>query len=289
KKIIGSGALPVQTAEKSLLKISDEKVYLRDEDDQEKIYGETIKNVDEYLSFHAAKIKKVLIKHRGKFFEVPFVDGISLEMFGKILREKNIVGKGASATSIAKKNFLDVRDKKVYLCDEDRLIELYAESTGNLDEYFAQHPDAKKIFVKHNGNLFEIPFVDGMLLTLFDKLLRGRKIIGKNSSARKIAVNSLLAVREDRVYLIDEDELAAAQDDLETNVDAYFNEHALQIKSISIWHDVKIFDLPFVEGMPLKVFGKLLRERKIIDRKTSPEEIIADNDLILRDEKIFSK
>ena len=289
KKIIGSGALPVQTAEKSLLKISDEKVYLRDEDDQEKIYGETIKNVDEYLSFHAAKIKKVLIKHRGKFFEVPFVDGISLEMFGKILREKNIIGKGASATSIAKKNFLDVRDKKVYLCDEDRLIELYAESTGNLDEYFAQHPDAKKIFVKHNGNLFEIPFVDGMLLTLFDKLLRGRKIIGKNSSARKIAVNSLLAVREDRVYLIDEDELAAAQDDLETNVDAYFNEHALQIKSISIWHDVKIFDLPFVEGMPLKVFGKLLRERKIIDRKTSPEEIIADNDLILRDEKIFSK
>ena len=289
KNIIGSGVSPVQTAEKSLLKISDGKVYLRDEADQEKIYGDTIKNVDEYLSFHAAEIKKVLIKHKGNFFEVPFVDGISLDMFGKILREKNIIGKGASATRIARKNFLDVRGGKLYLCDEDRLIELYAESTGNLDEYFAQHADAKNIFVKHNGNIFEIPFVDGMSLILFDKLLRERKIIGKNSSARKIAVNSLLAVRGGRVYLIDEDELAAAQDDLETNVDSYFNEHALQIKSISIWHDVKNFDLPFVDGMPLKVFGKLLRERKIIDRKISPEEIIADNDLILRDEKIFSK
>ena len=242
--------------------------------------------VDEYFNFHADDIKKILIKHAQKTFELPFVNGITLEMFGKLLREKNIIGKSTSATSVAKKNFLDVRNGKVFLCDEERLVELYAEATGDFAAYFDQHT-AKNIFVKHNGNLFEIPFADGMSLALFDKILREKKIIGRNSSGKKIAAQSLLDVRNKRVFLLTEDELSIAQDDLETDVDGFFNEHALEIKSISIRHDGKIFDLPFVNGMPLKVFGKLLRERKIIDRKISAKEIIVSNRLELRNEKIF--
>ena len=110
-----------------------------------------------------------------------------------------------------------------------------------------------------------------MPLTLFGKVLRDRKIIGKNSSAIKVAANSLLDVRDERVYLIAEEELDAAQDDLETDVDKYFNAHVFRIRTISIRHAVKDFSIPFVDGMPIKVFGKLLRERKIIERKTPLE------------------
>ncbi|MBR0260760.1 MAG: NYN domain-containing protein [Selenomonadaceae bacterium] len=290
KKIIGKSASPAQAAANSLLKVDDGKVYLRDEDEQATAYEGTIKNVDEYLDFHASEIKKILIKHGQKISEVPFVNGISLELFGKLLREKNIIGKSTSATSIAKKNFLDIRDGKIYLCDEERLSELYAESTGDIDSYFEYRgDDTKKIFVNYNGKLFEIPFVDGMPLTLFGKVLRDRKIIGKNSSAIKVAANSLLDVRDERVYLIAEEELDAAQDDLETDVDKYFNAHVFRIRTISIRHAVKDFSIPFVDGMPIKVFGKLLRERKIIDRKTPLEEIVKNNDLILIDEKVFLK
>ena len=290
KKIISKRASPAQTAANSLLKVSDEKIFLCDEDEQVAAYEGTIKNVDEYFSFHAAELKKILIKHAQKTFEVPFVNGITLELFGKLLREKNIIGKSTSATSIAKKNFLDVRDGKIFLCDENKLVKLYAEGTGDLAAYFEYHAaKVKNIFVKHNGDIYEFPFVDGMSLALFEKLLRVKKIIGRNSSAKKVAVQSLLDVRGERVFLIDEDELSAAQDDLEADVDGFFNEHALQIKSISIQHGGKIFDLPFVDGMPLKVFGKLLRERKIIDRKISPEKIIAENKFDLCDEKIFLK
>ena len=81
--------------------------------------------------------------------------------------------------------------------------------------------------------------------------------------------------------------LQAAQDDLELNVDAYLNEHVLEIRTISISYDGKNFSIPFVNGIPLKIFGKLLRERKIIDRKISPEEVVANNSLEIRDEKIF--
>ena len=290
RKIIGKGASIAQTAGHSLLKVRSGNVFLCNDEEQLELYGNTIKDVAEFLSFHAASVKKILIKNGGRTFEVPFVNGMTLEMFGKLLREKNIIGRSASPSSIAKKNFLDVQDSRVFLCDEDRLIEVYAETSGNLDPYFEYHAeDATKIFVKHNGDLFEIPFINGMPLALFDKILRDKKIIGRNSSAKKVAAQSLLEVSYERVYLIPEDEMAAALDDMETNVDGFFNRNALQIKSISIRHDGEEFDLPFVNGMPLKVFGKLLRERKIIDRKTPAEEILADNNLELRDEKIFKR
>ena len=288
RKIIGKGASPAQVAAKSLLKIMGGKVFLRNDEEQATAYSDTIKDVDEYLKLHAAELKKVLIKHNGKIFEVPFVDGISLELFGKILRGKNIIGKSTSATSIAKKNFLDVRDGKIYLCDEERLSELYAESTGNLNAYFYEN-DAKtiKIFVKHNGKIFEIPFVNGMLLTLFDKLLRDKKIIGKNSSAVKVAAQSLLDVRDERIFLYDEAALENIQNDLLDSVDDYLNEHALEIVSVAINYGGKNFSIPFVDGMPVKTFGKLLRERKIIGASTPLEDVIANNSLTMYDEKIF--
>lgn len=287
RKIIGKNASPANVAINSLLDVHDGKVFLHDEDDLDEAYDRTIKDVGEYFDYHAQETT-IFIKHAQKIFEIPFTNGMPIEIFGKLLREKNIIGKSASAINVAKKSLLDVRDGKVFLCDEDKLSELYAESTGNLEDYFAQSLEAKNIFIKHNGKFFEIPFVDGMPLGLFEKLLRDRKIIGRNSSAIKIAVNSLLEIRGERVFLIGEDELEAAQDDLENSVDNYLNEHALEIQTASIQHDGQVYSIPFVSGMPIKIFGKLLRERKIIDRKILPEEIAVANSFIIRDEKIFS-
>ena len=288
QKVIGKNTSPLQTATKNLLKIWNDKVYLHGEEDLTAAYGDSLKNVDEYLKFHAAELKKVLIKHNQKIFEVPFVDGISLELFGKILRERNIIGKSTSATSIAKKNLLDVRDGKIYLCDEERLSELYAEATGNLDAYFSENAaQVIKIFVKRNDNLFEIPFVDGMPLTLFEKLLHGRNIIGKNSSAVKVAAQSLLNVHDERIFLYSEDALENIQNDSLINVDDYLNEHALEIRNAIINHGGENFSIPFVDGIPLEFFGKLLRERKIIDVMTSPEKVAKDNGFEIRAGRIF--
>ena len=103
----------------------------------------------------------------------------------------------------------------------------------------------------------------------------------------KVAASSLLEVHDERVYLLNERELAAAQDDLDTNVDSYLNEHALEIDSALIRHGGKEFSIPFVDGMPLKIFGTLLRERKIIDRKILPEDVAIDNGFAVRDNTVF--
>lgn len=287
KKIIGKSAATSAVAVNSLLDVRDDKVFLHAEENLDAAYDRTIKDVDEYFTRHANDVRKIFVKHGQKISEVSFVDGMSLELFGKLLREQSIIGKSVSAANVAKKSFLDVRDGRVFLCDEDRLIELVAEETGNFDDYFAQRPDAKKIFVNHNGSLFEIPFADGMPLKLFEKLLYDRRIIGRNSSAVKVAVNSLLAIRDERVWLLDEREVEAAQDDLESNVDSYLNAHTLEIQTATVNHGGEDFSIPFVDGMPVKIFGKLLRERKIIDRKTLPDEVAASGGFAIRDGKIF--
>ena len=286
KKIIGKSAATSAVAINSLLDVRDDKVFLHAEENLDAAYDLTIKDVGEYFDRHAAE-RTVFVKHAQKIFEVPFVDGMPLTLFEKLLRERNIIGKSVSAASVAQKSLLDVHDGRVFLCGEDRLEELYAEATGNLDAYFAQRPDAKKIFVNHNGSLFEISFVDGMPLTLFEKVLHERNVIGKNSSAVKVAGNSLLEIRDGRVYLLDERTLEAAQDDLESSVDGFLNAHALEIRTATINHGGEDFSIPFVDGMPVKIFGKLLRERKIIDRKTAPEDVAAANELTIRDGKIF--
>ncbi len=243
--------------------------------------------IKKYLFDREDRIKFILVKKGGQIFEVPFVAGMTINIFGRLLRELNILNYGDSLRSFISKNFLRLtRSNRIYFCSEAELsAPTHAEQ---IEKFFSEHAEETiKIFIKHNSKLSEIPFVNGMPLTLFGRFLREKKIIGRNSSTIKIAAQSLLDVRDGKVYLIAEDELEAAQDDLEIDLEGYFAEHTAEIRTISIVHDGNIFSIPFVDGILIKMFGKLLRERKIIDRKILPEEVIADNELVLRGEKVF--
>ena len=241
-----------------------------------------------YFFDREERIKFIFVKKDEKLFEVPFVPGMTAILFRQLLIELNILGKRDSIKEFVAQNFLKLNHDRVYFRTEAEIsIPTHAEQ---VEFYFAEHAaESRTIFIKHNGKLFEIPFVDGLPLSLFKKILHNQKIIGKNSSLKKIAANSLLEIRDDRVFLLEEDELEAAQDDLEISVDDYLNVHALEIQTVMIRRDDKKFSIPFVNGMPLKIFGKLLREREIIDKKILPEEIAADNSLIVHGERIFCR
>ena len=243
--------------------------------------------IKKYLFDCEDRIKFIFVKKGNQIFEVPFVVGMTINIFGRILRELNILSYDDSVRNFISKNFLRLtRSNRIYFCSEAELsAPTHAEQ---IEKYFSEHAEETiKIFIKHNSKLSEIPFVNGMPLTLFGRFLREKKIIGRNSSAIKIAAQSLLDVHDGKVYLIAEDELDAAQDDLEIDLEVYFAEHTAEIRKISILHDGNIFSIPFVDGMPLKIFGKLLRERNIIDRKILAEDVIADNELVLRGDKVF--
>ncbi len=288
KKIIGKTVAVSKVAEKSLLTVREEKVYLRGEEELEKICNDLADNVDQFFLEHKDEIKKIFIKHGQKIFEIPFVNGMSLENFGKLLRGKKIIGVTVSPKSIAEKSLLAVKGGKVYLRDEDDLKKVFEESLSDVDKFFNEHAnELRMIFIKQGQKIFEMPFVDGMSVELFGKMLSQKNIAGRPSTVKNIAAQSLLDIREGKVFLLKEEELAAAYEEFYENVDDYLNEHALEIRSVTIRRGRDFFEIPFVNGMPLKIFGKLLVERKIIVGFTSPLTIAEESSLIMRDEKIY--
>ncbi len=266
----------------NFLKLAHDRVFFRSE--AELAVPTPAEQVETFFADNADAVRKIFVKHNGKLSEVPFVDGMPLGLFGQMLREKKIIGKGATVSAVATNSLLDVRDDKVFLNDEDALERI----VNAVDEYLDRHAaQLTSVFIKHNGELYEVPFVDGMPLELFAKLLRDMNIIGKNALPATVAANSLLDVRDDKVFLRDEDDLDAAYERTISDADEYFDFHADKLTSVLIKHNGELSEVPFVNGMPLELFGKLLREMHIIDRKTAPAVVAARSGLDVRDGKVF--
>ena len=247
-----------------------------------------IESVDKFLAHNAADLRKVVVKHGEKIFEVPFVDGMTLEMFGKLLREKKIIGKTVTPKKVAEKSLLDVRNNKVYLRDETGLDNFCDTLEDNVDNFFAEHLDEiKKIFIKHGEKFFEVPFVDGMPLETFGKLLRTEKIIGPTVQPAKVAEKSLLAVRRGKVFLRDEKDLENFCDEQSKDIEQYLIDHTAELCTIIIRHGRKTLSFPFVDGMPFERFCEMLRRRHINTNNAAYQSIAKKNLLDVRDEKIF--
>ena len=284
RKIIGKTFPPLKVAEKSMLVVRSGKVFLPTEDELEKMCDAQEDNVDKFFMDNAEDIRKIFVKQGQKVFEIPFVDGMSLELFGKLLRGQKIISATGNPAKIAEKSLLNVRRGKVFLPTEDELEKNYEELSAE-EKFFAEHAeDVKKIFVRHAGKTLELPFVDGMPLEIFADMLSRRKIAGRPASLKKFAAKNSFVLRDEKVFLQPEKltlENSSAVDD-------YLNEHALTIRTAQICHGGQKFSIPFVEGMPAEIFGKLLRERKIIAGSESPVTVAKENSFVVRGEKIFS-
>ncbi|MBR1647774.1 MAG: NYN domain-containing protein [Selenomonadaceae bacterium] len=298
KKIIGKTFSPLKVAEKSMLVVRNGKVFLPTEDELEKICDAQEDNVDKFFMDNAEDIRKIFVKQGQNLVEIPFVDGMSLEMFGKLLRGQKIISATGNPAKIAEKSLLNVRRGKVFLPTEDELEKNYEELSAE-EKFFVEHAeDVRNVSVKHAGKTFELPFVDGMPFEIFSAVLSQRKIAGRSASIKKFAAKNSFVIRDGKVYVpsvyLQSQKLTVENPppqkltfEKSSAVDEYLNEHALQICTAQILHDGQKFSIPFVEGMPLNIFGLLLHERKIISGFTLPVTVAEKNSLVVRDEKIF--
>lgn len=272
---------------RNFLKVEDERVYFLGEEEILPPITE-IETVDKFLSRNAPDVIKVFIKHGEKIFEIPFVNGMPLDLFGKLLRQKKIIGKTISAAKVAEKSLLIVRDGKIYLRGESELEKICSRMADNVDQFFSEHlQEIKKIFVTHGQKVFEIPFVNGMSLDVFGKLLRGKKIIGATASPKAIAEKSLLAVKGGKVYLRDEADLEKVFEAKLSDVDKFFYEHASELRTIFIKTPKKIFEMPFVDGMSFELFSEMLGKKNIAGRPSAVKNIAAQSLLAIRDGKVY--
>lgn len=232
------------------------------------------------------RIKFILVKKGAQLVEVPFIRGMGSGIFRRLLIDLNVIGRGDSVKDFIARNFLKLAHDRVFFRSEAELS--LPTPAEQVETFFADNADAVcKIFVKHGGKLFEMPFVDGMPLGVFGQMLREKNIIGKNTPTTAVATNSLLDVRDDKVFLCDEDRLDAAYERTINDADEYFDFHADKLTSIFVKHNGKLFEVPFVNGIPFELFGKLLRDMNVVGRNTSIATVATNSLLVVRDGNIF--
>ncbi|MBD3879556.1 MAG: NYN domain-containing protein [Quinella sp. 1Q5] len=271
--------------EQNFLKLKYGRVYFMTE--EELVEPRPAERLKEYFTEHAADVRKILLKHGENVSDFDFVDGMPFEFFAYMLKENNIAGDAMAARKVAKKSLLAVREDKVFLMTEDELEQAYYNGLDEVDKYFYDHTaEVQQIFIKHNDKLSEVPFVNGMPLAIFGRHLRKEKIIGKGASPFNTAAKSLLAVRDDKVFLMTEDELEMLQEP-PNSVGKYLDMNVASVQTINIKHSGRPFEVPFVDGMPLEIFHKLLLERKIIGKSASITRVALRNSLSVRDKKVF--
>lgn len=226
-KVIDKGEPIDSVIAASYLKQVDRKVYLCSEDElldldeevavDEKIPVEEINDFDrlpsdakQYFGDNIAKVKTIFLKNGDVLNEVPFIDGMPVQIFSRMIRELNFVDKNAKFQKIAANNFLKVKDNCVYLADEedfmseDTLDELGIDtdklSPPSLD--FLQTNISKIKFVNLNraGVTHKVPFVEGMHLSVFCRILHELKIVGKSAATQSVLINNGFKIKERWIY-----------------------------------------------------------------------------------------
>lgn len=245
-----------------------------------------------FFKNRADSVKFIFVRRGNSFVEIPFVEGMTISQFAAILHELQIIGKKISGLQAAQENFLKVVGDKLYFYSEAELQNSKADMltkfkglSKSSQKYFTENDiNLKTIFIKHGGNIFEVPFVNGMTVQILAIVLREMKIIGKNASFQKIMTANFLNVIDSRVYL-------QAEENIERNnlspEEKFFVENIGNIKNIFVKYGGKIFEVPFVDGMPREIFFSVLSQRNITHKIKELPQIVSDSSLDLIGEKIY--
>ena len=151
-----------------------------------------------FFTRNASKFKFISIKNAEKSVEVPFIDGINFSTFTNILVTLKVIPNGKAMQKILDENFMTLSDNKVFLMEETVSSPEKNSDTGvektpfdEVIEYFVAHAAVtKNIFIKYDGKLHEVPFINGITLEMFSKLLKGYEIANDDAEIKKIIADS---------------------------------------------------------------------------------------------------
>ena len=213
-KIIGKKVTGIQAAHGNLLKVLNDRIYFYQEEELENSnigrlakFPQLSNDVRKFFLQSKKDMVTVFIKYGGQIRESPFLNGMRIDMFSRILHELKIIGKNTDVRKVIAMSLLKAEGDFVYFLGENEPPQPF-EDKKIVEKFFSEHKnEVRKIFIKHDGQLYEVPFVNGMTTSMLAKSLRGSKIIGKKASIQKVIAASLLKIKNNRVYLLGEEEL----------------------------------------------------------------------------------
>ena len=270
-----------------------------------------------FFTKHENEFNFISIRHAGKLIEIPFIDGINISTFTNILIALKIIDDGKIIQKIIDDNALKLDDKKIYKVEEKILEQkkvtkpkkipepVKTPETAEIPEsektpfndvvtYFSAHAaNAKNIFIKSEGKIHEVPFVSGISLSMFSRLLKGYAIADDADKIKKIIADSFLDLRDNKIYFHSEEKISAElkpylkkipSDALEV-----IKQNEDKLKIVSIAHNDTVYKVPFVEGIHLSIFAHMLRHLKIIGKNASSQKVLAANGFTVKNNLVFKK
>lgn len=252
-----------------------------------------------FLKRHKEKFKVLEIKYAGKLREVPFIDGINCSTFTNILVALEVIPNGKVIQQFLDENSLVLVDNKVLRIQENILgNEKNSADTAKktpFDEvvdYFVTHAAAtKNIFIKCEGKLHEVPFINGISLEMFSKLLAGYEIASDVSKIKQIIADSFLNLRDNRIYFHSEEKISSELkpyiDKIPTDTLNFIRQNEDKLKIVSIAHNDAVHKIPFVEGIPTGPFVHMLRHLQIIGKNANSLKILAANGFTVKNNLVF--
>lgn len=239
-----------------------------------------------------AKFQFISVNHEDKLFEVPFFDGINISTFRNILIELKIANKAETAKKIIAENSFKIENNNVFIVKDIKPSENKQPPFNDVINYFTAHAaETKNIFIKCGENLQEIPFVNGISLGMFSRLLKGYEIADDTEKIKKIIADSFLNLRENKIYLHSEENISDA-----LNIDFqklsaqsldFLKSNEGKIEFFAVIQGNNQFKIPFVEGIPANIFSSMLKELKVLGKNAKVQKFLSNNNFSVENNLVY--
>ena len=240
---------------------------------------------------HENELKFISVNHSGKFWEIPFIDGINISTFTNILIALKIISDGKSVPNIIAENPLKLEKNKIYQVEKKVTAPEKTPYDDVINYFLAHAAETKNIFIKNNEKIHEVPFTNGISLSMFSRLLKGYAITDDAHKIKKIITDSFLSLRDNKIYFQSEEKLSAELKPylkkIPSEVLEFIKQNEDKLKIVSIAHNDSVHKVPFVEGINLSMFVHMLRHLKIIGKNAASQKILIANGFTVKNNKIY--
>lgn len=252
-----------------------------------------------YFINHESQVKLIPVKFNEINFEVPFVDGMKIELFTNVLRNLNITQKGDRTPQVISQNKLKIVQDKVYLnisknsnSKSNTNSKLPQNPFNDVIEYFVKHAaSTKNIFIKTGNDIKEVPFINGISFDMFSRLLKGYAIAEDADKIKKIIADSFLNLQDNRIYFHSEEkffsDLKIDFKKLSAQSLEFIKSNENKIQFFSVAHANTVHKVPFVEGMELHIFARMLHELKVCGKNASTQQILKNNGFTVKNNLVY--
>ena len=263
-----------------------------------------------FFTKNESKFRFIQINYAGNSVEVPFFDGINISTFTNILIMLNVIQNAKPVKNIIADSSLKLENNKIYLIEEKiskfvkvpekiptpapetekiKTAEPEKNPFNDVVKYFSAHAaDAKNIFIKNDGQICEVPFVSGMSLPMFSRLLKGYNIA---DDAEKIVAESFLDLRGNKIYFRSEEkffsDLKIDFNKLSAQSLEFIKSNENRIQFFSVAHGNAVHKVPFVEGMELHIFARMLHELKVCGKNASTQQVLKNNGFTVKNNLVY--